>query len=121
MQAGLLQLMALLTGGEEDSESEAEDSEMDEDARERLVAELDDDERREWEEYQAFEREEEQRERAEMADMLGWNDEPVDSTGVPTHSVVRDVEGVDDDGWEDMEESEDSDVEEAENNDDSGT
>lgn len=77
MQAGLLQLMALLQGNEEDEEESESESEVDDEARERLDRELgvDDAERAEWAEAEAFEREEEARERRELAEMMRFVDE----------------------------------------------
>ncbi|OBW68981.1 MAG: Dockerin type 1 [Aureobasidium pullulans] len=113
-QAGILQLMALLTGNEGDDdeeEDEEEEEEIDEDTRERLEMEIEEDERREWEEYAAFEQEEEMRERQELADMMGLNDDEGDmemlrsdeegENAAPRAPYAPSLDDDDDDDWED--------------------
>ncbi|KAI5245792.1 hypothetical protein E4T43_02921 [Aureobasidium subglaciale] len=113
MQAGLLQLMALLTGNGEEGVSEDEESDIDDAIRERLELELDEDELREMEESLAIEREQELEDRMQLAEMMGLDDEDEamemlrsDDDDEAVMPRLPYAPSLDDDNWEDEDEDE---------------
>lgn len=108
MQAGLLQLMALLTNhngeaSEDEDEDEDEGFELRNDERAQEEAHLDEEELREWEQSQAIEAAHDLQDRELIAEMLRSDDE--DEVAVVGGRVpyAPSLDDEDEDEWEDEE------------------